>query len=92
MIYELIYGHSPFIANCPNETFNLIINSHSKKTGIKYPENFDKDAKRFIKELCRYDPQKRFKDFEKIRSLKFFNGAADPIIPDFTQVKSEAVD
>ena len=56
MIYELIYGHSPFIANCPKETFNLIINSHSKRTGIKYPENFDKDAKKFVKELCRYDP------------------------------------
>ena len=92
MIYELIYGHSPFIANCPKETFNLIIKSYSKRTGIKYPENFDKDAKKFVKELCRYDPQRRFKDFEKIRSLKFFIGNAVPIIPDFTPVKSKDVD
>ena len=58
MIYELIYGHSPFLASTPKETFELIINSKpmKKRTGIKFPENFDSDAKKLIKELCAYDP------------------------------------
>jgi hypothetical protein len=56
MTYELIYGHTPFLAESPMKTFDLIANSKSKNTGIKYPIDFDKDAKRLIKELCRYDP------------------------------------
>ena len=55
MIYELMYGRPPFMANDPMEIFNMVLTSK-----ILFPENFDKNAKSIIKHFCAHDLSKRY--------------------------------
>ena len=50
MIYELMYGRPPFMANDPMEIFNMIL---SKK--IIFPYDFSPGAKSLIKHLTDHD-------------------------------------
>ena len=73
MIYELLYGRPPFMANDPYEIFQMIL-----KEKLKFPRDFDKNAKSLIKKLCDHDLSKRLgnlKDGVKdIKEHKFFKG------------------
>jgi protein kinase A len=73
MIYELLYGRPPFMANDPYEIFQMIL-----KEKLKFPRDFDKNAKSLIKKLCDHDLSKRIgnlKDGVKdIKEHKFFKG------------------
>lgn len=73
MIYELLYGRPPFMANDPYEIFQMVM-----KEKIKFPREFDKNAKSLIKKLCDHDLSMRIGNLvngvKDIKEHKFFKG------------------
>jgi serine/threonine protein kinase len=73
MMYELLYGRPPFMANDPYEIFKIVL-----KDKLKFPRDFDKDAKSLIKKLCEHDLSKRYgnliDEVKDIKEHKFFKG------------------
>lgn len=55
MIYELMYGRPPFMANDPMDIFKMVLTDK-----IKFPTNFDESAKSIIKRLTHADLTKRY--------------------------------
>ena len=76
MIYELTYGRPPFMANDPMDIFKMILTDK-----IKFPENFDPNAKSLIKHLCQHDLSKRFGSMKlgvsQIKEHRFFKDKID---------------
>ncbi|CAG8550538.1 3664_t:CDS:2 [Diversispora eburnea] len=68
-IYEILLGTPPFCGDSVFETYNLII-----KGSLKFPKNFNRDAKIIIKKLLRVNETKRLNNAQDIREEKFFNG------------------
>ena len=73
MIYELLYGRPPFMAHDPYDIFQMVL-----KDKLKFPRDFDKDAKSLVKKLCEHDLSKRLgnlKDGVKdVKEHRFFKG------------------
>ena len=55
MLFELIYGRPPFMAQSPMEVFQMILNQK-----ILFTKSFDPAAKSLIKHLCDHDLTKRY--------------------------------
>ena len=55
VLYELMYGRTPFMASSPNDIFKLCLD-----TKIKFPKDFDTEAKHLIKKLTHKDLSKRY--------------------------------
>jgi len=54
-IYEMMNGRPPFMDTDPTNIFKMILNDK-----IRFPKNFDHQAKKLIKGLCHKDLSKRF--------------------------------
>ena len=54
-IYELMYGRPPFMASDPVQIFKMVL-----KEKLKFPRDFDKDAKSLVKHLLVADVTKRY--------------------------------
>lgn len=71
MLYEILYGRPPFMANDPYEIFKM---ANSEK--IKFPREFDKDAKSLIKNLTAHDLSLRIGNLKgginDIKNHRFF--------------------
>lgn len=74
-MYEMMYGRPPFMANDPYKIFQMIL-----KEKLRFPRDFDKDAKSLIKKLCEHDLTKRYgnmvggvKDIKRHRLFKNFD-------------------
>ena len=74
-LYELLHGRPPFMSTDPYAIFKMIINEK-----LRFPKDFDKDAKSLIKHLCAHDLSKRYgnlvggvKDIKKHRLFKGFD-------------------
>ena len=72
-MYELMYGRPPFMANDPYEIFQMVLNDK-----LKFPREFDKNAKSLIKHLCEHDLSKRYGNLQDgikdIKNHRFFKG------------------
>jgi protein kinase A len=70
-MYEILYGRPPFMANDPYEIFKMVT---SEK--IKFPRDFDKDAKSLIKHLTAHDLSLRLGNLkggiEDVKNHRFF--------------------
>ena len=73
MLYELLYGRPPHMANDPYEIFQMVL-----KDKLKFPRDFDKNAKNLIKKLCEHDLSMRYGNLidgvKDIKEHKFFKG------------------
>lgn len=71
MLYEMMYGRTPFLADN-----NLKIMQKACNESIKFPQNFDPEAKNLIKKLTNKDLTKRYGftkgTMEKIKNHSFF--------------------
>lgn len=55
MLYEMMYGRPPHMSNDPMQIFQMALSDK-----IKFPKDFDPDAKSLIKHLCHHDLTKRY--------------------------------
>lgn len=55
MLFELLYGRPPFMAQSPMDVFQMILNQK-----ILFTKTFDPAAKSLIKHLCDHDLTKRY--------------------------------
>jgi serine/threonine protein kinase len=55
MIYELLYGRPPYMANDPMDIFKMVLTDK-----ILFPKDFDPNAKSIVKHLCHHDLSKRY--------------------------------
>lgn len=55
MLYELMYGRTPFVDNDPYKIMKKIV--HDK---ILFPKDFDHEAKNLIRKLTSHDLSKRY--------------------------------
>ena len=77
-MYEMMYGRPPFMATDPYKIFQMIL-----KEKLRFPRDFDKDAKSLIKKLCEHDLTKRYgnmvggvKDIKRHRLYRSFDWQA----------------
>lgn len=76
VLYEILTGLLPFNGETHNDLFNNITNGK-----LRFPLNFDKDAKRLIIGLMKKDPTERY-GLSKIMGSKFFKDV------DFDKIKN----
>lgn len=73
MLYEMMVGMPPHVANDTMSLFKKIINDK-----VKFPSNIDPKAKRLIKSLLKKDPSRRICNksagIEGIKNCGFFKG------------------
>lgn len=71
-IYEMMAGHCPYIHDDPYEIFKMIL---SQK--IKFPRNFDSNAKSIIRHLTDHDLSRRYGNLkhgsDDVKNHRFFN-------------------
>jgi len=54
LLFEFLTGKPPFEANCPNETYRLIVRVH-----YRFPANLSSGVKDLISKLLQYEPNNR---------------------------------
>ena len=67
LLYEMIVGNPPHLANDKDELLKKV-----KKSSVKYPRSVTKHAKSLLKSLLVKNPLKRLQDINKIKSHPFF--------------------
>jgi len=72
LIYEMMYGRPPFMSNDTYALFQMTL-----KEKIKFPKDFDADAKSLIKHLCKHDLSERYGNLingvKDIKKHRFFD-------------------
>lgn len=73
LLYIMLTGHSPFDAPVVTQTYKNILKGFSK---VAYPEDFPRDAKDVIMDMCRKVPEERVPmqkgGLEKVKAMGFF--------------------
>ena len=97
LLYEMMYGRPPFMSNDTYVLFEMTL-----KDKIKFPRDFDKDAKSLIKHLCKHDLSERYgnlvdgvKDIKEHRFLKEINFdslVSQKIDPPYILAKAQTAD
>jgi len=71
MLYEMLYGRPPFMAEDTNDLFKMTL--YEK---IKFPRDMDSDARSLIKKLTKHDLSERYGNLKKgsldIRNHRYF--------------------
>ena len=85
LLYEMMHGRPPFMSNDTYELFEMTL-----KEKIKFPKEFDKDAKSLIRHLTKHDLSERFGNLvngvKDIKDHRFFKHT------DWLQLSSEKVE
>lgn len=73
LIYEMLYGQTPFHGSNTRDILKAILSNH-----LKYPEHFSKEVKDLLKGLLNPDPKQRLGSrrtgIKEIKNHKFFKG------------------